>query len=174
VIRIIHPSRWAQRTIVFPLPLVVLLLGALPERLDARVPPSREEAVEEEAPDRRLYIGMWTMHFRDLESGLENNWLLGVSWNGIYGATLVNSFGDRAYSAGMQGTLARWAPGGTSVALGYRVGLITGYDERFLPLARRTPVIPLVQPRITIDAARLGVELSYSGVVASAGFSLRF
>jgi hypothetical protein len=58
--------------------------------------------------------------------------------------------------------------------VGYRAGLITGDDERFIPLAGKTPVIPMVQPLLTVDRRRLGAELSYSGVIASAGFNVRF
>jgi hypothetical protein len=117
---------------------------------------------------------MWTVHFRDWDRGVENNWLVGASWRGIYAATFINTFGDRAYAAGYQGMLLRWDPGVIAVGLGYRVGLVTGYDERFMKLAAKTPVIPLIQPRLALDRKRLGVELSYSGVVASGGFAVRF
>jgi hypothetical protein len=60
------------------------------------------------------------------------------------------------------------------VGLGYRAGLITGYDERFIPLAGKTPVVPLVQPLFLVDGQRLGLELSYSGVIASAALNVRF
>jgi hypothetical protein len=130
-------------------------------------------AVAEEPADRRLYLGMWTIHFRDLDRGLDNNWLLAVSWGRIYGATFVNSFGKRAYSTGVQRTVARWNSRTVSLGLGYRAGLVTGYDERLFPLAGKTPVLPLLQPLINVDASRLGLELSYSGVIASAGLNVR-
>jgi hypothetical protein len=57
--------------------------------------------------------------------------------------------------------------------MGYRAGVVTGYDERFLPIAGKIPVIPLFQPLITLDAKRLGLEFSYSGVVASGGINIR-
>lgn len=153
--------------------LIALLLAASAGRLGATPFPG-DTASKTNSADRRVYIGMWTVHFRDPGRGVENNWLLGASWRGFYGATFVNTFGDRAYSAGYQGILVRWNPGAVSLGLGYRVGLITGYDERFMPLAGKTPLIPLVQPRLTLDGKRLGLELSYSGVVASTGFNVRF
>jgi hypothetical protein len=106
-------------------------------------------------------------------AGLTNR-AIGIAWDGYYGATFINSFGDRAFSAGVQGTLARWEPGRTTVGLGYRAGLITGYDEPFIPLAGKTPVVPLVQPLLLVDGQRLGLELSYSGVIASAALNVRF
>jgi hypothetical protein len=134
---------------------------------------SAENAAAAKTVERRLYVGMWTIHFRDLDRGLDNNWLLALSWGRIYGATFINSFGRRAYSAGVQRAVARWNWPIISAGLGYRVGLVTGYDERLFPLAGETPVLPLLQPLITLDAKRLGLELSYSGVIASAGLNVR-
>jgi hypothetical protein len=151
-----------------------LFVGAIPDRAHALTTPSREEAVDERTRDRRLYFAMWTLHFRELERGLDTNRAIGIAWDGYYGATFINSFGDRAFSAGVQGTLARWEPGRMAVGLGYRAGLITGYDERFIPLAGKTPVVPLVQPLFLVDGQRLGLELSYSGVIASAALNVRF
>jgi hypothetical protein len=117
---------------------------------------------------------MWTLHFRDLDRGLESNRLLAVSWGRIYGATFINSFGKRAYSAGLQQTVARWDSRIVSLGLGYRAGLVTGYDRRFIRLAGKTPVLPLLQPLLVFDVTRLGLELSYSGVVASAALNVRW
>ena len=158
-----HASKlagWVRRPIVVLLLLFFLPLGAFAQQPDTM-------------PDRRLYFAMWTIHLRDLERGLENNWLLAVSWGRIYGATFINSFGKRAYSAGVQGHIARWNSRIVSAGLGYRVGLVTGYDERFIRLAGKTPVLPLLQPLITLDVTRVGLELSYSGIVASAGLNVR-
>lgn len=158
--------------------LRVLLLASLLLVISAwplsAAPVPGDTAAEAQVVDRRLYVGMWTVHFRDPGRGVENNWLLGLSWRGLFGATFVNTFGNRAYSAGYQGMLVSWKAGAGSLGLGYRVGLVTGYDERFMPLAAKTPVVPLVQPRLTLDGKRLGAEVSYSGVVASAGFNVRF
>jgi hypothetical protein len=117
---------------------------------------------------------MGTLHFRDFDRGVDNNWLLGMSWGRVYGATFINSFGKRAYSVGMQEFVARWSPGPTSVRLGYRAGLVTGYNERLFPLAGKTPVLPFLQPLVTVGASRLGVELSWAWVVASMALSVPF
>jgi hypothetical protein len=164
-------ARWIRQPTVLLL-LVVLPLGASARQADA-MPPPAENAGAEETADPRLYFVMWTIHFRDLDRGLDNNWLLAISWGGFYGATFINSFGKRAYSAGVQRDVARWNSGIVSLGLGYRAGVVTGYDERLFPLAGKTPVLPLLQPLITLDASRLGLELSYSGVIASAGLSVR-
>jgi hypothetical protein len=153
------------------------LLGPLADPLQALDPPAEELKEETERrrsrPDRRLYLGMWTIHFRDLERGVDDNQALGLAWGALYGATFVNSYGNRAYTAGVQGPIVGWQ-GRLSLGLGYRAGVISGYDERFLPLAEKTPLIPFLQPRLTLDTRRGGVELSYSGVIASAALSMRF
>jgi len=158
--------------------VLFLLFLSLTERAFAQpadaAPPRAENATSGSAADRRLYVGMWTIHFRDLDRGLDNNWVLGLSWGRFYGATFVNSFGKRAYSLGVQRTVARWDSRIVSAGLGYRAGLVTGYDGRLFHLAGETPVLPLVQPLITLDTNRLGLELSYAGVIASAGLNVRW
>ena len=51
---------------------------------------------------------------------------------------------------------------------------MTGYDGRFMRFARQTPVLPLIQPFVTIDVQHVGFEVSYSFVVVSAALSYRF
>ena len=147
-------------------------LGAFARWLDAQSAPSAN-VDERKTPERRLYVAMWTFHFREPETGLENNWLVAGSWGKVFGATFVNSFEVRAYCAGLQDIVARANLRLTSLGLGYRVGLITGYDERFLPIAGKIPVLPFVQPLLHFDAKRLGLELSYSGVVAHTAVNIR-
>jgi hypothetical protein len=151
---------------LFPAPV------AFAQAPDARPSPA-ENARAAKTAEPRLYVGMWTIHFRDLDRGLDNNWAVGLSWGRLYGATFINSFGKRAYSVGVQRAVARWNSRLVSAGLGYRVGIVTGYDERLFPLAGETPVLPLFQPLITLDANRLGLELSYAGVIASAGLNVR-
>lgn len=158
-----------SRVLVLAFALLIVPAGHL-----SAAPLAGDTASETKTADRRIYLGMWTVHFRDLGRGIENNWLVGVSWRGIYAATFINTFGDRAYSAGYQGILARWSPGVIALGLGYRVGFITGYDERLTPIAGKVPVLPLVQPRLAVDVKRVGLELSHSAVVTSAGFNVRF
>jgi hypothetical protein len=123
--------------------------------------------------DRRLYVGMWTSHLKDEVLVIDSNWAVGVTARGYFGATFLNSFGRRGFAGGVQRTLAG-GPGGSGVSLGLRLGFITGYDGRLMPLARKAPVLPLVQPLVTLDVGRIGVEVSYTFVVVSAATSWRF
>ncbi len=117
---------------------------------------------------------MWTSHFRHLREGLANNWLVGVGWKGYYAGTFVNSYGNRAFTAGIQRTVARGGSGSVIPILGYRLGLISGYDSRFLALAGKTPVLPMAQLTGVLEVGPTGVGLAWSGLVASLVPSFRF
>lgn len=121
----------------------------------------------------RVYVGMWTSHVREPQRGLDANSLIGMAYRGFYGATFVNSYGDRAYAAGVQRSTTPSRRAALKTAIGYRAGLVTGYDERFLPLAARVPAVPFVQVVGSVDHGRLGAELAYAGLVASVLISCR-
>ena len=156
---------------VLRLILLLVALGA-PARPLGAVPPSPDSG-KAKTTERRIYFSMWTVHLLNREDRLQNNSLIAVSWDWAYAATFINSFDERSYSAGIQETVARREFGLVSLAAGYRIGLITGYDERLFRLAGEVPVLPLLQPLVTLQADRLGIELSYSGVVASAALLFR-
>jgi hypothetical protein len=117
---------------------------------------------------------MWTMHLREPVVTLRNNWTVGFTTHGYFGATFVNSYGNRAFTGGLQRTIVSTAPRAIDASLGFRLGFITGYDGRLMRLARDTPVLPLVQPFARIDFQHVGVEVSYTFVVMSVGLSYRF
>ena len=129
-------------------------------------------------PHRRethVYFGMWTTHLNANRRHVDsNNVTFGVAHGPVFAATFVNSFGDRAYAAGWQKSVfarrGRWAAG----AVGIRLGAISGYDERFLSFARDARVIPMVSVYSRVELTRLGVEVSWTAVVASAALSFRF
>jgi hypothetical protein len=150
---------------------IVLLLASLlfvPTQGSAALPADVRPA--EGAPAAaltRVYLGMWTSHVREPARGLDANSLIGLAVRGYYGATFVNSYGNRAFAAGIQRTITARQGRAVRSALGYRAGLVTGYDERFLPVAASVPAIPFAQVVGSLDHRSLGVELAYAGVVAS-------
>lgn len=115
----------------------------------------------------RIYFGMWTSHVRDPSAGLDGNSLIGLAYHGFYGATFINSYGDRSVAAGIQRSFTSPKEGTLTTALGYRVGLVSGYDERLVGIARKVPVLPFVQLVGTMDHGKLGIELAYSGLAVS-------
>lgn len=122
----------------------------------------------------RIYLGMWTSHLKDLGRGLDNNWLVGFGWRGYYAGTFVNSYGRRAFAGGIQRTVARGEDGAVVPSLGYRLGFVTGYDERFMGIASRTPVLPLAQLVGDVEMGPTGIELAWAGLIASLGPNFRF
>ena len=134
-------------------------------------PPARDTRTRHPT---RIYFGMWTIHLRDDVVALKNNWAVGVTSHGFFGATFLNSYGRRAYTAGLQRTIISTEPGSLGASLGFRLGLVSGYDGRFMRIARDTPVLPLVQPFATIDIGHVGVEVSYTFVIISVATAIRF
>ena len=167
------------------LPVAIACAALMPAAALAQSAPSAEPASPVSGTDaeprattprheRRVYFGMWTMHLRQDVIALDNNWAVGMTWRGFFGATFMNSFGRRAFTGGLQRRLLTNGGHPIGASLGYRLGFVTGYDGRFMPLARKTPVLPLVQPFVTIDVRHVGFEVSYSFVVLSAALSYRF
>lgn len=149
--------------------LVPSLLHAQPAAADD--PPVDQNRRQHE---RRVYVAMWTTHLKDDVLVLDNNWVVGVTAGGWFGATFHNSFGRRAFAAGLQRLLISSEQPRVTTAIGYRLGAVSGYDGRLMRLARKTPVMPLVQPFVSFDVARVGVEVSYTFVVVSGAVSFRF
>lgn len=122
----------------------------------------------------RIYVGMWSTHIRDLGRGISNNWLVGLGWRGLYGGTFVNSYGNRSFTAGIQRTVARGEHNAVVPSLGYRLGVVSGYDERFMSIASWAPVLPMAQLLGSLEAGRTGLDLGWAGLVATMGPHFRF
>lgn len=117
---------------------------------------------------------MWTTHLKEDTLVIDNNWGLGVTARGYFVAAFLNSYGEPAFAGGLQRTLVSSAPRPVTLSAGYRLGVITGYDGRLMRIARKTPVLPLVQPFVMVDVHRIGIEMSCTFVVVSVATSFRF
>lgn len=116
----------------------------------------------------KLYLGMWTLHFEPGDDQETNNELLGVAYKGHYGGTFINTHGDRVWSGGWQRTLFQKKYGDVEVEAGYRTGIMYGY-KKYLQLGN-SRFFPLFQTLLDIEYKNFGVELSWAGVVFTAGF----
>lgn len=97
------------------------------------------------AQRRRLIGGMWTLHPYAISfPRVEETHGYGLQWGGAFAATFVNSYGDRAFTAGVERVWGEVGWRFLSTGLGYRAGVVTGYDERLLPVAEDLPVLPFV------------------------------
>ena len=156
----------------------VLLLAPSRATAQETAPPPVTTPIESSPEGRprhetRLYVGMWTTHLKHRVVTLDNNWLVGFAHRGFFGGTFVNSFGRRAYSAGIQRTALSRNRGPLTSSLGYRLGLVSGYDGRFMRIARDSPVLPLISAYGNVDVGRVGIEVSYTIVVVSVAMSYR-
>lgn len=119
-----------------------------------------------------LYPGMFTFH---LEPGSRddnwNNQLIAGTYKGYFAGTFINSFYDRGYAAGIQRVWdTEQLSDNFKNSVGYRVGLVYGYDERLAPIAGKVPVLPFPQIYDDITWKHVGVELSWCVDTVSAGF----
>jgi hypothetical protein len=156
--------------------VVLLLTASRASAQDSPPPVSTVLETPTEATRReptRLYVGMWTLHLKRDTVALNNNWLIGFAHRGFFGATFMNSFGRRGYAAGIQRTVASSTRGPLKSLLGIRVGAVSGYDGRFMRIARHTPVLPLISVYSNVDIGRVGVEVAYTIVVVSVALSYR-
>lgn len=122
----------------------------------------------------RIYTGMWTSHLLKPGAGIDANGLLAVSVKGYFAGTFINSYGQRAVSGGIQRSFTRPRRTGMAVSAGYRLGFITGYDDRLLGIGGKVPVLPFAQLVGNLDYHRVGVEVGYTGVVATVAANWRF
>ena len=129
--------------------------------------------VKSAAMQTRVYVGMWSTHLRDIGRGLGANSLIGFAFRGFFGGTFINSFGDRSVALGMQRSFTSPRSGAMTTALGYRLGVITGYDERFFGIGDKLPALPFAQLVARLDIRNVGIEATYSGIVASIMLSCR-
>jgi len=166
--------------VLVSLPLICACVLLTAESAHAQVAASTTTSAGSEVHEERtrhqsrIYFGRWTVHLKHEVLAVHNNWVAGMSYRGLFGATFLNSYGRRAFTGGLQRTfvLADARPIGATV--GYRIGFVTGYDGRLMPLARETPVLPLAQPFALVEIKHVGIEVSYTFVVISVATSYRF
>ena len=124
-----------------------------------------------------LGLGMWSYHLKHESQDMDNsrNDLIGFSYRGLFAATFINSENRRSYAAGVQRYwLTDPLTPDLSWQLGYRLGLIYGYDEKLGHFASVSPVIPFPQLISDLTWKNVGWEISYTWVVLSTSFYVRF
>jgi hypothetical protein len=149
--------------------LALLFAAGAPARVTAQ---SAGEA-RDPSDGIRIHVGMWIMHLANPGRGFKGSWFVAVGGRGLYGATFVNSFGRRSFAAGIERSLAEARDRTVSTGLGYRLGLVTGYDERLLSLASKTPLLPVLQMMGDVAVGPTGMEFAWAAKVASIGPYMR-
>ena len=120
-------------------------------------------------------MGMWSLHpFRSTFPELA--WTSGLAFrvSQFYAGRLLNSYYDRAYTAGIERLWFRDGVGPFQYALGYRIGLVTGYDYRLMDLANETPILPYggVLGSLSISSFEVDVFYVYKAISLEVGFNL--
>lgn len=116
------------------------------------------------AERRRVIGGLWTLHpFAISWPRVEETHGFGLLWDGWFGATFVNSHGGRAFTAGVERVWVEPAWRFLALGIGYRAGLVTGYDERLLSWAEDVPAVPFagLQGWVRAGPARLDAFYVY-------------
>lgn len=137
--------------------------------------PRRWWALWTRASDRDRLIGaMWTLHLHHLDEGWSNDGTVALIYRGLYAATFETTHGPRAYSVGLERSWLsgdwRWA----GAMLGFRTGLVYGYDDRLGWLAEKYPVLPFAQPVIYTELGPVAADFTYTWVVVSLSAAVRF
>ena len=119
-----------------------------------------------------IYLGMWSYHvINDDESYQNTHNLIGVTYKGVFAGTFENSHDNRTWAVGFQRDVYQTVLGELSMDVGYRLGLMHGYDKMEIG---DTGIFPLLQLYSDIRYKKVGVQLSWAGSVVTAGLFLRF
>jgi hypothetical protein len=122
-----------------------------------------------------LLLGMWSLHLngsgRSTGHGNNNevNQLLGVQYYGLTAGTFVNSQDRRSFFGGVAREV--WSNECTPDVrfdIGYKAGLMTGYQEKFPDLQG---VVPFLAAFFGVSFKRMGVDV---GVTPLGVFTLNF
>ena len=110
----------------------------------------------------RIFLGMWTFHpFGDDPYRRASNNGLGLQYRGVFGFTCVNSFERRTYAVGVERVWVEAQRGRLGVMLGYRAGLIHGFNTELFRIAGETPVLPFAGTVALLRLGPVGGEVSW-------------
>ena len=127
-----------------------------------------------ESEPSALYTGMWSTHFSHPED-VNANWLTAINYEGFFLGTFINSYRNRSFAAGVERQV--WSSDDQksfNTSLGYRLGLMTGYRERFKMYFGDSPIILFPQLFANIAYQHVGLQIGYSWTVISCGLFYRF
>lgn len=126
------------------------------------------------SPEDRLIVGMWTTHLNREKDGWQNDRAVALVLDGFYGVTFRTTHGPRAYSLGVERSWVSGSAGALTGMLGFRTGLVYGYDGRLGWVAEKYPILPVAQPVLYAGLGPLAMDLTYTWVVVSLTAALRF
>jgi hypothetical protein len=122
----------------------------------------------------RILVGQWTWHLSKNRHGVQNDRILAVVYEGYFLGSFRTTHGPRAYTVGLE---RHWLSVGSKSfrgAVGYRLGLVYGYDGRLGWLAEAVPVLPFAQPLVYARAGPVSADLTHTWVVISVAAGVPF
>ncbi len=121
-----------------------------------------------------VIVGVWALHPFEPQFP-EFDWTqgFGVRSHQWLAAAFVNSYDRVAFMAALE---RYWWVGDYSaidIGIGYRVGLLSGYDERLLSLAGRVPALPFTGLLVWTDLGPFSLDVfyAYRGITVETGLS---
>jgi hypothetical protein len=118
-------------------------------------------------PHDRVVAGMITTHLYELDEAPADNQAVGVIYKGVVGATFITTHGPRGFVLALERAWLEGRLGPTRTMLGFRAGLVYGYDQRLFGLAEHTPILPYAQPMFLLRAGPVSLDFTYTWVVVS-------
>lgn len=128
-----------------------------------------------ESERRRVIPAFWRTHpFDQRFPELAYTRGVGVQMSGWLGGAFLNSYERLSFIAGVERAWAEQSVGDVArLGVGYRAGLLTGYDERLASWADETPVLPFAGllgwaqvGRVSVDAFYVYRAITLEGSVA--------
>lgn len=122
--------------------------------------------------ENSINLGMWSYHFIDNDDSYRTTHnLIAITYKGIFAGTFENSNDDRTWTAGIQRDIYSTNLGVLSVDIGYRLGLMHGYEKMVIA---DSGITPLLQVYSDLRYKMVGVQFSWAGSVVTAGCILHF
>ena len=122
----------------------------------------------------RLYVGKAALHLERMDEGLSWHPMVGISWRGFFLKTFINTHEGRTWAGGIgRGILGAEGPD-YAVRLGYRLGVVRGYDARLMRQAEEWPVLPAGQVVLDARVRGVGVQFAWVWIVSSMSAFVEF
>jgi hypothetical protein len=122
----------------------------------------------------RLYVGKAALHLERMDEGLSWHPMVGVSWRGFFLKTFVNTHEGRTWAGGVGRGVLGAEGSDYAVRLGYRLGVVRGYDARLMRQAEEWPVLPAGQVVLDARVRGVGVQFAWVWIVSSMSAFVEF
>jgi len=114
-------------------------------------------------PSNSVSLGMWSWHVTRSEPW-DDNWkqqLIGVNYESYYIGTIVNTFDQRGFTAGIRRNVYKTEKDDLMFEAGYNIGVLSGYTNgEGMYLSNYSPVIPFAQIFADVTYCGVGVEFA--------------